>query len=247
MTIRLAVHAHSNWSYDGTWPLDQLASALRRRRYDGVLMAEHDLGFDEDRWRSYVVACTRASDPSFTVVPGIEYSDEDNVVHLAVWGVDRFLGERRAPELIVESALEAGAFIMLAHPARRDAWQRLSPQTLDRLSGVEVWNRKYDGIAPGRVALQLARDHPQLLPLAGLDFHTARQFFPLVLRLDVRRGASAAEIVSTLSAGRGGAFAFRAPVGRLSQGPPYTSLQALESGRRTLRKALRRTRLTGRA
>lgn len=245
MTIRLAVHAHSTWSYDGTWPLTRLASALRKRRYEGVLMAEHDRGFGEDHWQSYVAACSDVSDDSFTVVPGIEYSDADNAVHVVVWGVERFLGEGRAPDLVVEDVARSGGFAMLAHPARREAWKRLDPQVLDRLNAIEVWNRKYDGIAPGQCALQLAQEHPALMPLAGLDFHTARQFFPLGLRLDVRRGANAVEIVTALG-GRGGrASAFGVPVLKLARGPQYVCLRAGEAGRRRLRRALRGTRLTG--
>lgn len=208
-------------------------------------MAEHDRGFDEERWQSFVTACADASDESFTVVPGMEYSDAENVVHVVVWGVERFLGEGRAPDLIVEDAVAAGGFTMLAHPARRDAWRRVGPHVLDRLNAIEVWNRKYDGIAPGSIALELAGARPRLLPLAGLDFHTARQFFPLALSLDVGRGATADEIIAALGARAGGAFAFRAPLLSLSHGPQYACLRAGEAARRVLRRALRRTRLTG--
>ena len=47
--IRAAVHVHSEWSYDGSWPLTRIATAFSRRGYRAVLMAEHDRGFDAHR------------------------------------------------------------------------------------------------------------------------------------------------------------------------------------------------------
>src|SRR3954453_21725593 len=58
---RVAVHVHSTWSYDGRLSLPEVASTFRRLGYDAVLMAEHDVDFDEDRWEEYRAACARAS------------------------------------------------------------------------------------------------------------------------------------------------------------------------------------------
>ena len=56
-TMRVAAHVHSEWSYDAEWQLDELVRAFRERRYDAVLMAEHDRGFDDVRWEAYRAAC----------------------------------------------------------------------------------------------------------------------------------------------------------------------------------------------
>ena len=60
-TIRVAPHVHSEWSYDAEWPLAELADAFRQRKYDVVLTAEHDRGFDGARWDAYRQACADAS------------------------------------------------------------------------------------------------------------------------------------------------------------------------------------------
>ena len=181
--VRAAVHVHSDWSYDGTWPLERLVAAFEHRRYDAALMAEHDIGFDESRWSEYVAACASASRNGFVVVPGIEYSDPDNVVHVAVWGSVEFLGQGSSVHLL-RRAWAAGAVAVLAHPARRDAWKRLDAESFALLFGVETWNRKYDGWAPSIVADEVSRLGHGLIRLAGLDFHTARQFFPLSLDIE---------------------------------------------------------------
>jgi hypothetical protein len=47
-----------------------------------------------------------------------------------------------------------------------------------------VWNRKYDGFAPNRIAQDLQRS-VGAIPFVGLDFHTQRQFFPLAMAMDI--------------------------------------------------------------
>ena len=83
--VRVAAHVHSCWSYDADWSLPDIARAFRRRRYDVVLMSEHDRGFDDRRWTDYKRACADASTDDILLIPGIEYEDADNVVHTPVW------------------------------------------------------------------------------------------------------------------------------------------------------------------
>ena len=54
---------------------------------------------------------------------------------------------------------------------------------------MEIWNRKYDGWAPNRFAVEMAR-RERLGEFVSLDFHTRRQFFPLAMALRVDGDAS---------------------------------------------------------
>ena len=85
-TVRVAAHVHSSWSYDAEWSLEEIARSFRRRRYDVVLMSEHDRGFNQERWIKYQKACAAESTGDILLIPGIEYEDADNVVHTPVWG-----------------------------------------------------------------------------------------------------------------------------------------------------------------
>lgn len=244
--IRAAVHLHSDWSYDGSWALEDLSARLKARGYDAMLMAEHDRGFDEERWQAYRDACELASARvGILVVPGIEYSDPENVVHVPVWGTDLpFFGAgRRTADLIAEAA-ECGGAPILAHPERREAWQRVAQPSVERLVGIEVWNRKYNGWAPGTLAGEICAKNEGVAPFFGLDFHTKRQFFPLAMSIDVDNAATSADVVEALLLRRCHPLAFGIDGGRFLRGPGFGAARAAERSRKMVRPAVRRVRVT---
>jgi predicted metal-dependent phosphoesterase TrpH len=234
------VHVHSEWSYDAHWSLSDLADAFAKRRYDVVLTAEHDRGFDERRWQEYRQACADASDGRILFVPGLEYEDPESVVHVPVWGSDMaFLGERRPTGELLRDAHSAGGFAVLAHPWRRDAVSRYRDEWAPFLSAIEIWNRHYDGIAPNPRGLRFA-EQAGLPAFVALDFHTRRQFFPLALLLEVEEPVSGPRVVEALHAGRFRPEVAGIPAQRLARGVPAAPLRLAEGARRQLRGPLRR-------
>ncbi len=169
-----------------------------------------------------------------TLVPGIEYGDADNVVHIPVWGDVPYFGDGGPIGKLLPAVSEAGGVAVWAHPYRREAWRRFDASWLDHLGAVEVWNRKYDGIAPNAAAFRLAC-REGLPAFASLDFHSARQIFPLSLPLDVRAGPGpprATAVFEALAAGRFSARALGLPVAAVARGPGRVALQGLERLRR---------------
>jgi predicted metal-dependent phosphoesterase TrpH len=234
--VRAAAHVHSEWSYDAKWSLGAIADAFARRGYDVVLMAEHDRGFDEKRWSDYRDACAAASTNRILLVPGIEYEDEDSVVHIPVWGDDLpFLGERRPTDEMLRDAAAADAFAVFAHPGRRDALARFRPEWAPLLGGVEIWNRQYDGIAPLPRGTRFAAAHG-LRECVSLDFHTSRQFFPLALLLEVDEPLSRRTVVDALRVGRFESHVLGAPAARFTHGARGIALRGVEHARRGLRR-----------
>lgn len=198
--VRLAVHVHSDWSYDGRWSLSRISTEFGRRGFDAVLLCEHCRTFDQDRWNRYQVAC-RESETGARLVPGIEYSDPDNVVHIPVWGAREFLGsEIPTADLMVRLAGQEQAFAMLAHPNRRAAWERIDARWLDGLHAVEIWNRKSDGVRASRVRSWI--EETGLPPMAALDFHSDRQRFPMVTTIARTDSADVAGMLLALREGR---------------------------------------------
>jgi hypothetical protein len=181
---RVAPHVHSEWSYDANWPLRRLASFFGRLGYDAVLMAEHDRGFDEERWGAFQEACAGASTGSCVLVPGIEYSDADNVIHIPVWGSPHFLGEGIATAELLDRAANHNAVSVFAHPLRRRAIDLFDTKWLDRLQGVEWWNRKYDGYAPSTPE-ETAHLRQTPMPFVGMDFHSLRQLVPFGMAIEL--------------------------------------------------------------
>ena len=181
--LRVVLHAHSAWSYDGHWQLAAIARLFGRLGADAVMMTEHDTGFApggdaQGRFAEYRAACAAASTRACRLIPGIEYSDGGNDVHILTWGLDRFLLEGRPVEATLEEVRALGGVAVLAHPARRDAWRLFRPAWVPLLDGIEIWNRKADGLAPGEEALRLQAE-TGLAPTVGIDFHRSRHLYPL--------------------------------------------------------------------
>ena len=235
--VKAVAHVHSEWSDDASWPLSRIAATFSRRGCHVVLMSEHSRGFTAAKWDDYRQACADASTDRVVLVPGIEYGDEDNVVHIPVWGQVPFFGD--APQIgdLLKQATAAGGTAVWAHPWRRAAWQRCEPSWWDYLGAVEVWNRKYDGIAPNPDSLALARQHTAA-QFVALDLHTRRQLFPLSLSLSVP-GPSASravpdcdQVYRALHDGGFAARAFGIALDRLTAGPAAQALRLLEGTRK---------------
>lgn len=241
-SVRAAVHVHTTWSFDGHWPLGELATALRRRGYDAMLTAEHSQSLTPEQWLRYQEACAAVTTPDFLVVPGLEYRDTENVVHLPTWGVDLpHLGDRMEPGSLISDVADHDGVAVLAHPARRDAWRRVKPAWVVGLSGVEIWNRKYDGWRPSGPGEALAHEHG-LPTFASLDFHRRRQFAPLATRIDVAGRYDAAGVVAALRAGRVSPEFLGRPVDTWSRGAPRAALGCADAGRRLAATTVRRLR-----
>jgi hypothetical protein len=240
--VRAAYHVHSAWSYDGSWTLPNLARAFARRCYDVVLLCEHDRGFDQNRWDAYRAACRDASDDRVLLVPGIEYANPDNRVHVPVWGRLPFLGEGLSTDALLTLVAEHDAAAVLAHPDRREAWCEVDIGRHPALVGVEWWNRMWDGFKPGTSAARLLEQHPGLVPFVALDFHSRRQFFPLAMTLDIEGPLTVDAVFDALCARRCAARAFGVPERVLKQRAPATTLRGADHLRRHAAKALRRRR-----
>jgi len=184
VTVLAACHVHSNLSYDGSYTLEALSDKFSRAGYRVVLMTEHDRGFSPERLHQLRQLCEAASTSALLMIPGIEYSDASNQVHILVWGDIPFLGENLPTRETLHRVKEEGGLAVFAHPFRRNAWQCFEPSWGEALTGIEVWNRKYDGFAPNRIAQDLQRS-AGAIPFVGLDFHTQRQSFPLAMAMDI--------------------------------------------------------------
>jgi hypothetical protein len=239
--VLAACHVHSKWSYDGSWTLEALSDKFSRRGCRVLMMTEHDRGFTEQRLDEYRDACTQASSDRILVVPGIEYSDAANRVHILVWGPVPFLGEGLPTSQVLAEVRAAKGVAVLAHPSRRDAWKYYDPSWTDGLLGIEVWNRKYDGWAPSYTAPPLVST-ADAVPFVGLDFHTRRQLFPLAMALELDEAHDEEAVVNCLRSRRCYACTFGHP---LDSGPIHTALPVFgiaERGRRTLASIARYSR-----
>lgn len=232
MTVAAACHIHSEWSYDAKWSLRDLAAEFAGRGYRVLLVSEHDRGFSELRFQQHRGACADASSEDFLIVPGIEYSDPDNIVHILTWGVPSFLGEGLPTRQLLKEVKVNNGVAVLAHPARREAWTRYDPSWTSYLIGIELWNRKADGWAPSPVAATLLRE-TDLVPFASLDFHHRNQLFPLSMQLDITGPITEDSVVDCIRAHRCRAMVFSEATETFLAGWRGSALCVTEKIRRT--------------
>jgi hypothetical protein len=198
------------------------------------MITDHDRGFDERRHRQHRLACLEASSELILVLPGIEYSDAANMVHVLVWGPVPFLGEG-VPTLDVLKAVKASNGVaVLAHPSRRGAWRLVEHAWAGYLLGIEVWNRKTDGWAPSSDASRLI-EGASVIPFVGMDFHDRNQLFPLAMEIDILHAPLDEDsVLEALRARRCCARAFEVPLDRGFYPGAVLALNAAESSRRYL-------------
>jgi hypothetical protein len=239
MGITAVCHVHSDWSYDAKWSLNALSAKFSRKRCRVLMMTEHDRGFTTERLAQFRAACAEASSNQLLIMPGIEYSDSANRVHVLVWGDVPFLGEGVGTAEVLQAVRASNGVAVLAHPKRRDAWKCFKPCWADSLLGIEVWNRKYDGWAPSETTAQLLQDS-SMVPFVGLDFHAWNQSFPLTMSLDVESKVTEATVLDCLRKRRLRPYAFGKPIaGTLFQMMKPT-LHNAEAARRALASVRRK-------
>lgn len=235
--VRVACHIHSEWSFDASWSLDALASAFARRGYGALLLCEHHQSLDEERWRQFVSACSAASSDAVLLVPGIEYACSDNLVHVPTWGVG-YLGPSPSYQEVLAAAASRHGVAILAHPMRRDAYRSLGVDVVSQFTGVEGWNRKYDGWTPGRVPKEWR--NAARAWLVALDFHSRRQFFPLSLEIEhAGHSLTVAETIEVLRSGQARATAWGMPLHWFWRPPLHQLTVLAERLRRPLAATLR--------
>lgn len=244
MEVLAACHLHSEWSYDAKWSLEALSEKFSQRGDRILLMTEHDRGFTTERFSEYREACAKVSSRKMLVVPGMEYSDAANRVHVLVWGVP-FLGEGLPTSEMLEAVRVANGIAVLAHPSRKDAWQCYEPYWSDRLLGIEAWNRKYDGWAPSKTAPTLL-ESSAAIPFAGLDFHTDKQSFPLAMALDLQAVVTEDSVLECLRSRRCLAHAFSAPLNNPVLRTAMPALGIAERGRKKLASIAKRSKIHSR-
>jgi predicted metal-dependent phosphoesterase TrpH len=240
MEVLAACHVHSEWSYDGSWTLAALSDKFSRHGDRVVLMTEHDRGFTAQRFAEYREACAKASSSEMLVMPGMEYSDASNRVHVLVWGVP-FLGEGLATKEMLKAVRAANGLAVLAHPSRKDAWQSFEPCWAELLLGIEAWNRKYDGWAPSKTSPALLQSG-DAIPFVGLDFHTDKQSFPLAMALDLNGSVTEEAVLECLRSRRCSARAFGVPLGHHLLRTTMPALGIAEQGRRKVASLVKGTK-----
>jgi predicted metal-dependent phosphoesterase TrpH len=195
MTVRrVLLHNHSTWS-DGRMTLQTVARLGAYLGASAVVMSDHDYEFTTLKWDEYTNACRQASTRKCAVIPGIEYSSANDDIHVITVGTPHFHGARRNLVDTMTAVRAEGGAAILAHPSRRRCFDKITSDLLAVLDGIEMWNRKADGLLPVEVYFRFARRHG-LATTIGMDLHTWRQVFPMWNEIDAAPGPIDGRIVA---------------------------------------------------
>ena len=156
-----------------------------------------------------------------------------------MWGPVPFLREGLPTDILLQHVKAHDGVAVLAHPSRREAWQVYDPRWSDVLTGIEIWNRKSDGWAPSRHALELTIA-TGAAAFVGIDFHDSRQMFPLALECQAGCGQTEASILTSLRTRTFMPTVGGWPIDLLTHGWPAAVASRAERARRTAASAYRR-------
>jgi predicted metal-dependent phosphoesterase TrpH len=162
-TIRIDLHVHTAYSYDGFSTPEQLARACRRKGITGLAITDHDT-------IEGALVCQRTL--PFTVIVGEEVSTRSGHV------IGLFLKKPIPPKLSVAETIacirEQGGLVYLPHPFDRVRSSHLSAAELtevaDQVDMVEVFNSRNLFEEANQKALDYARAN-QRWQTVGSDAH----------------------------------------------------------------------------
>jgi predicted metal-dependent phosphoesterase TrpH len=186
ITRRILLHNHSTWS-DGQLSLAEIAGLGKCLGASAIAMSEHDFDFTPQKWQDYTEACRLESTKSCALIPGIEYSSSDDNIHIVTVGTTSYFGARGDLLETLSAVRAEGGASILAHPRRRDSFEIITRELLQRIDAIEIWNRKVDGLLPVRSYFKFAKACA-LAATVGMDLHTRRQIFPMWNVVDAGTG-----------------------------------------------------------
>jgi predicted metal-dependent phosphoesterase TrpH len=192
MTIDCLAHVHSSFSYDSRTDLADIAATARRHEFRAVLMSEHNNRLNDEQVAAFVKRCDELSDDRLLIVPGLELAFDSNRVHLLAYGIRTYIDSMHEGctfQELVRATREAGGLAVLAHPSHKQAVERLSPDDLRQVDGVEIWNVKNGNrfvptASDVRLLQRLRSADGRQFGYGGVDWHHLVNFTPLALEVD---------------------------------------------------------------
>ena len=168
--LRGIAHAHSTRSFDGHFSYGELRTIFRKAGLDFACMTEHIEELSQRDIDGILDDCARHSDRHFLFVPGIEM----DCFTIYFLGIDSAAVDFRDNRTIFDSLRPRASLCVLSHPIK--AKYHYPDWVLRQCDAVEILNTKHDGrfyFRPQsqRLLRRVRSEHPQVVPVVGMDFH----------------------------------------------------------------------------
>lgn len=177
MTMLGVVHVHSSYSHDGRDSLPALHAFSAQRGLRFVGLTDHAEDFDASIFERFVAECRAVSASGPVLIPGLEFRFAGlKGLHLLALGLTRWIEPTTVEEFFGMTRGLAGLTIA-AHPILPG--YRYPAAVLDAVDAIEVWNASYNTrFLPDpraiRLLSEIRRARPEVVAVAGLDQHDAR-------------------------------------------------------------------------
>lgn len=173
--VRGIVHCHSDHSFDAKLSYAELREYFLGKGLRFACMTEHIEYLDQDKIDAILAACEAHSDDHFLFVPGIEM-DYFKIYFLGVRPAKVDFSSHRS---MFDSLQPNAELCIFSHPIK--ARYRYPEWLIEMCDGVEVLNTKHDGrhyLRPQseRLLAQVRERRPRAVAVAGMDFHSPKQY-----------------------------------------------------------------------
>jgi hypothetical protein len=173
--VRGIVHCHSDHSFDAKMSYAQLREYFLGKGFSFACMTEHIEYLDQEKIDAILAACAEHSDSEFLFIPGIEM-DYFKIYFLGVRPARVDFSNHRS---MFDSLHPNAELCIFSHPIK--ARYRYPQWLIDLCDGVEVLNTKHDGrhyLRPQseRLLAQVRQYRPNAVGVAGMDFHSSKQY-----------------------------------------------------------------------
>lgn len=184
--IQGTVHCHSQHSFDAQMSYAELREFFVSHGLKFVCITEHIEYLDQAAVNEIIDDCRANSDDDFVFVPGIEM-DYFKIYFL---GVEKTQIDFSTHRSTFDSIRPKARLCIFSHPIK--ARYKYPQWLMDLCDGVEILNTKHDGrhyFRPQseRLLEKVRRQRPSAIGVAGMDFHSIKQYSGthLVLRDNV--------------------------------------------------------------
>jgi hypothetical protein len=171
------VHVHSSYSHDSRDSLADLHAFGVARGLSFIALTDHAEDFDAATFARFVVECRALSTARPTLIPGLEFRFAGfKGMHLLALGLQHWI-DPETPEEFVAMTRQVAGLTIAAHPVLpRYTYPSI---VLENIDAIEIWNAAYNTrFLPDpraiRLLQQIRRTRPEVVGVAGLDQHDAR-------------------------------------------------------------------------
>ncbi len=170
--MKIDMHVHSKYSYDGASEVEDIFKWAEKRDLDGVAITDH---FDNRAWER---AQEEAEKRNMFFIPGEELrildQDKNTVAEVLVYFLEKPMGNNTIEEIYKEVESQDG-LLFLAHPFAKT---RPSPDDiknlLSYLDGIETINSRSRLNSINKKSIRFAKED-NLPGIGGSDAHIPRE------------------------------------------------------------------------